>query len=204
MSGRARPTCCSCANDFLGEAKAEALFADYARQVGVRQADTIQPAARCVQFVETQLASAVGYASARVLVASVAEEENLTPDDVLLILDETSQIRAYSRALEGKSRFLEQATADLLEANNQLQSLDRLKDDFMSPVARELRTPLTSIRALAELMLQADDSMPAAQRQQFIGIIMAESERLTRLVNQVIDMAKIEVGHADWHGRGVS
>lgn len=188
----------------MGEAKAEALFADYARQVGVRQADTIQPAARCVQFVETQLASAVGYASARVLVASVAEEENLTPDDVLLILDETSQIRAYSRALEGKSRFLEQATADLLEANNQLQSLDRLKDDFMSPVARELRTPLTSIRALAELMLQADDSMPAAQRQQFIGIIMAESERLTRLVNQVIDMAKIEVGHADWHGRGVS
>ena len=183
---------------FLGAAKAEALFVGYARQVGVRQADAIRPDARFVQFVETQLAGAVGSASARVLVASVAEEETLTPDDVLRILDETSQIRAYSRALEDKSRSLEQATADLREANNQLQSLDRLKDDFMSSVTHELRTPLTSIRALAELM-QADDGMPAAQRQQFIGIIVAETERLTRLVNQVLDMAKIEAGHADWH-----
>ncbi|MDP3228778.1 MAG: sensor histidine kinase [Acidovorax sp.] len=183
---------------FLGAAKAEALFADYARQMGVRQPDAIRPDARFVQFVETQLAGAVGSASARVLVASVAEEETLTPDDVLRILDETSQIRAYSRALEDKSRSLEQATADLREANNQLQSLDRLKDDFMSSVTHELRTPLTSIRALAELM-QTDEGMPVAQRQQFIGIIVAETERLTRLVNQVLDMAKIEAGHADWH-----
>ncbi|WP_342720869.1 sensor histidine kinase [Acidovorax sp. FHTAMBA] len=183
---------------FLGAAKAEALFAQYARQMGLRQADAIRPDARFVQFVETQLAGAVGSASARVLVASVADEETLSPDDVLRILDETSQIRAYSRALEDKSRSLEQATAELREANNQLQSLDRLKDDFMSSVTHELRTPLTSIRALAELMRDNAD-MPAAQRQQFIGIIVAETERLTRLVNQVLDMAKIEAGHADWH-----
>ncbi|MFN4117610.1 ATP-binding protein [Acidovorax sp.] len=183
---------------FLGTTKAEALFAEYARREDVRQPDAIRPDARLVQFVETQLAGAVGSASARVLVASVAEEETLTPDDVLRILDETSQVRAYSRALEEKSRSLEQATAELREANYQLQSLDRLKDDFMSSVTHELRTPLTSIRALAELM-QGDAEMPAAQRQQFVGIIVAETERLTRLVNQVLDMAKIEAGHADWH-----
>ena len=68
----------------------------------------------------------------------------------------------------------------------------------MSSVTHELRTPLTSIRALAELM-QDDAEMSAAQRQQFIGIIVAETERLTRLVNQVLDMAKIESGHAEWH-----
>ena len=158
----------------------------------------LRPDARLVQFVETQLAGAVGSASARALVASVAEEETLSPDDVLRILDEASQIRAYSRALEGKSRSLEQATAELRAANEQLQSLDRLKDDFMSSVTHELRTPLTSIRALAELM-QDDAEMSAVQRQQFIGIIVAETERLTRLVNQVLDMAKIESGHAEWH-----
>ncbi|MFY3382599.1 ATP-binding protein [Paracidovorax sp. MALMAid1276] len=183
---------------FLGAAKAESLFADYAQRHGVRPGDAIRPDARLVQFVETQLAGAVGSASARVLVASVAEEETLTPDDVLRILDETSQVRAYSRALEDKSRSLEQATAELREANHQLQSLDRLKDDFMSSVTHELRTPLTSIRALAEL-LQDDPALPAEQRQKFVGIIVAETERLTRLVNQVLDMAKIESGHADWH-----
>ncbi|MDZ7867030.1 sensor histidine kinase [Acidovorax sp.] len=197
--GRARtPDLLRLCERLLGTEKARALFAGYARQVGVRQADAIRPNAQFVQFVETHLAGAVGSASARVLVASVAEEETLSPDDVLRILDETSQIRAYSRALEDKSRSLEQATAELREANNQLQSLDRLKDDFMSSVTHELRTPLTSIRALAELM-RDDTDMPTAQRQQFIGIIVAETERLTRLVNQVLDMAKIEAGHADWH-----
>ena len=68
------------------------------------------------------------------------------------ILDEASQLRAYSHALEDKSRSLERATAELRSANEQLKSLDRLKDDFMSSVTHELRTPLTSIRALAELM----------------------------------------------------
>jgi len=150
-----------------------------------------------VHFVETQLAGAVGSASARVLVASSVDEDPLTPDDVLRILDETSQLRAYSRELEEKSASLEQATAELRAANEQLKSLDSLKDDFMSSVTHELRTPLTSIRALAELM-RDDADMPPEQRQQFVGIIVSETERLTRLVNQVLDMAKIESGHAEW------
>jgi signal transduction histidine kinase len=77
-----------------------------------------------------------------------------------------------------------------------------MKDDFMSSVTHELRTPLTSIRALAELM-QDDADMPAPQRQQFLAIVVAETERLSRLVNQVLDMAKIESGHADWHNTDV-
>ena len=54
-----------------------------------------------------QLAGAIGSASARVMVASVVEEEPLALDDVLRILDEASQLRAYSRALEEKSLSLE-------------------------------------------------------------------------------------------------
>jgi signal transduction histidine kinase len=77
-----------------------------------------------------------------------------------------------------------------------------LKDDFMSSVTHELRTPLTSIRALAELM-RDEPEMPAGQRQQFLDIVVAETERLSRLVNQVLDMAKIESGHAEWHNTDV-
>ena len=123
---------------------------------------------------------------------------NTMRQDVLRMLDEASQLRAHSRELEEKSESLERATAELRQANEQLKSLDRLKDDFMSSVTHELRTPLTSIRALAELM-RDDAQMPPAQRRQFIDIIVTETERLTRLVNQVLDMAKIESGHAQWH-----
>lgn len=183
---------------FLGAERAHLLFAGYARQAGVADLMAITPDARLVQFVETQLAGAVGSASARVLVASSVEEEALTPDDVLRILDEASQLRAHSHELEEKSESLERATRELRAANEQLKSLDRLKDDFMSSVTHELRTPLTSIRALAEL-LREDPKMDLVQRCQFIGIIVSETERLSRLVNQVLDMAKIESGHAEWH-----
>jgi Na+/proline symporter/nitrogen-specific signal transduction histidine kinase len=187
---------------FLGVPRAHGLFESYAQASGVGQIDAIRADAKLVQFVETQLGGAMGSASARVLVASVAEEETLTPEDVLRILDEASQIRAHSRELEDKSRSLERATAELRQANQQLKSLDRLKDDFMSSVTHELRTPLTSIRALAELM-RDDPEMTMPQRQQFIAIIVGETERLSRLVNQVLDLAKIESGHAQWHNTDV-
>jgi signal transduction histidine kinase len=134
-----------------------------------------------VQFAETQLAGAIGSASARVMVASVAEEEALGLDDVMRIVEEASELR---------------------HLNEQLKSLDRLKDDFMSSVTHELRTPLTSIRALAEL-IRDDPAMEPAQRQQFVGLIVSETERLSRLVNQVLDMAKIESGHAEWRNAEV-
>jgi signal transduction histidine kinase len=194
------------AQRFMGAVPAERLFADYARRSGVASAEAIVADARLVQFVETQLAGAIGSASARVMVASVVEEESLGLDDVMRILDEASReaagLRAYSHALEEKSQSLERATQELREANDQLKSLDRLKDDFMSSVTHELRTPLTSIRAFAELMVD-DPEMDADQRQQFLGLVVSETERLTRLVNQVLDMAKIESGHAEWRNSAI-
>ena len=186
------------ASRFLGAERATQLFSDYARERGVPAIEQIAPDAQLVQFVETQLAGAIGSASARVVVAAVVEEEALGLDDVMRILDEASQLRAYSHELEDKSRSLERATHELRAANEQLKSLDRLKDDFMSSVTHELRTPLTSIRALSEMMAD-DPDMAQAQRAQFLHIINAETERLSRLVNQVLDMAKIESGHAQWH-----
>lgn len=194
------------ATRFLGAAAADRLLHDYARRNGLAGPQQLAADARLVQFIETQLAGAIGSASARLVVASVVEEEALELDDVMRILDEASRetaaLRAHSQALEEKSLSLERATADLSKANEQLKSLDRLKDDFMSSVTHELRTPLTSIRALAELMLD-DPAMDTAQRQQFLGLVVAETERLTRLVNQVLDLAKIESGVAEWRSTEV-
>jgi len=186
----------------LGRARADELFARYAASVGVQGIERIVADAHLVQFVETHLAGAIGSASARAMVAAVAEEEPLGVDDVMRILEEASQLRAYSQALEEKSRSLERATEELRAANEQLKSLDRLKDDFMSSVTHELRTPLTAIRTLAELM-RDEPAMDASQRQAFVGIVVAETERLTRLVDQVLDLAKIESGQGDWRGSDV-
>ncbi len=183
---------------FLGVAAADTAFAEYARGRGLRWPDdNLHADAEFVHYVETQLAGAIGAASARVMVASAVTEDALTLDEVREILDEASQVVVYSHKLEQKSHELEAATAELRAANERLQELDRLKDDFISTVTHELRTPLTSIRAFSEILL-ADPRVALVERKRFLGIITKETERLTRLINQVLDLAKIESGRAEW------
>ncbi|HPR05071.1 MAG TPA: sensor histidine kinase [Denitromonas sp.] len=187
---------------FLGAERVRVNFSAYANSQGVEQIEDLQADGDLVHFAETQLAGAIGSVSARVMIASVVQEETLGIEEVMNILDEASQVRAYSRELEEKSQALQAATEDLRAANERLQELDRVKDDFMSSVTHELRTPLTSIRAFSELLLD-DPKIDLAERKRFLGIIVEETERLTRLVNQVLDLAKIESGHAQWHDTDV-
>ena len=190
------------AERFLGSARARRAFTAFAARREVSAPEDLPADAETVHFAETLLAGAIGSASARVMVASVTAEETLGLDEVLHILDEASQIRAYSHELEQKSRELEAATAELKTANEQLKEIDRMKDDFMSSVTHELRTPLASIRAFSEILYD-DPKVALDERRRFLGIIVDETKRLSRLVNQVLDLAKIESGHAEWREEAV-
>jgi len=101
------------------------------------------------------------------------------------------------RALAGRTQDLQRAYGDLATAHQELLGVDEMKTGFLANVSHELRTPLTSIRSFSELLLSYDDD-PAVQRE-FVQIINVESERLTRLVNDVLDISKIEAGQMDWH-----
>jgi signal transduction histidine kinase len=182
---------------FVGAERADAAIADFARRRGLAPTEPIPASGAFVRFVETELAGAIGGASARIMVASTVNEDALSHDEVRTILDEASQVIAYSHRLEQKSAELVAATAELRAANVRLQELDRLKDDFVSTVTHELRTPLTSIRAFSEILHDNPD-LDSAERQRFLAIIIQESERLTRLINQVLDLAKLESGRAEW------
>jgi len=187
----------SLATRFLGREAADLAFARFARERGVQLDGGLDADPRLASQVERLLAGAIGAASARVMVSSTVKGEVLSIDGVMQILDETSQVMEYSRQLEQKSRELEAATAELRAANARLQELDRMKDDFVSTVSHELRTPLTSIRAFSEI-LQSSPGMDPAERQGFLDIMVREAGRLTRLINDVLDLAKIESGAMDW------
>ena len=174
---------------FLGPQRAEQAFAELDPQ---RKAG-----AELVRFAERLLAGAIGAASARVALASAVKGGEVSYPELMRMLDETSHVIEYSRQLEHKTAELERASAALQAANERLKELDRLKDEFLSTVTHELRTPLTSIRALTEILFD-DPDIELEQRQEFLGLVIKESERLTRLINQVLDMAKIEAGEIDW------
>ena len=175
---------------FLGRTKADEELAGYAQKHNINWDDYTTADADLVWHAEKLLTGAVGSASARIMVSSVVKEEPLGIEEVLNILDETRQVIAYSRELE-------KATAELKEANIRLQEVDRLKDDFISTVTHELRTPLTAVRSLAEI-LHTHPKIDAQQLESFTGIIIKESERLIRLVSQILDYEKIESAKLDW------
>lgn len=176
---------------FLGRERAANAYASFARGRGVDPATAVQADAETVLFYERLLAGVIGAASARVLVGAIVEEEPLGVGEVMRILDETSRLIEANRQLEDKSRALEAATAELTQANARLKELDQLKDDFVVTVNHELRTPLASIRAFSEI-LRDHPNLPDEEKLEFLHIVVTESERLTRLISQLLDLSKIE------------
>lgn len=79
---------------------------------------------------------------------------------------------------------------------------EQLKDELMSTVSHELRTPLTSLRGFTELMLKRD--YPAQKQREFLSIIYNESVRLTNLLNDFLDLQRIESGRQAYHFEDLS
>ena len=120
-------------------------------------------------------------------------------------------LRAKEQAEAAKAE-LHDSYAEFEEANRHLLELDQLKSDFLSSVSHELRTPLTSIRGFVTLIAREfSRSFTAARRRRrqlqrspsasatTWKIMLKESVRLTRLINDVLDLAKIEAGRVEWH-----
>jgi signal transduction histidine kinase len=82
---------------------------------------------------------------------------------------------------------------ELARANEELRQLDAMKDWFVSSVSHELRTPLTSIRSFGEILENYDDLSPEEGRE-FASIVRRESERLTDLINDLLDLARMADG----------
>lgn len=101
------------------------------------------------------------------------------------------RIRNFNEELKEK---VEIATKDLKQANTRLENLNRIKSDFVSTVSHELRTPLTSIQGYVSLIHDGDTGAITEEQKEFLGIVKSESERLTRLISDLLDISKIEEG----------
>ncbi|MCB9284486.1 MAG: histidine kinase [Lewinellaceae bacterium] len=184
-------------NRFLGEPRAGSLLQSYSRRYGKDLSKEKMADPDLINFAETHLAGAIGAASAKLIMRSIAKEDPISLEEMFRILEQTQEIIRYSRELEHKSAELVQTTHQLRQANERLKELDRLKADFITTVTHELRTPITSIKALSKI-LQENPGLPPEQRDEFLGILVSESERISRLINQVLDLEKTAVDRAEW------
>jgi len=80
-----------------------------------------------------------------------------------------------------------------------LRELDRMKDDLLSLVSHELRTPLASMMAYAEALGMEGMVETEEERTEYLQVIMNEGERLGRLINDVLDLTKLQAGKIQYH-----
>jgi len=88
-----------------------------------------------------------------------------------------------------------QAEQRLLQAKEAAESASRAKSEFLSSMSHELRTPMNAIVGFAQIM-QLDDAL-SDQHKESVGYIRRASDHLMELINQVLNLAKIEAGHLD-------
>lgn len=103
-------------------------------------------------------------------------------------LNQELEVKVAERTEELQNRNIE-----LAQANLELQQLDELKSDFVSLVSHELRGPLTSLNGGLEIVLQQGEELPSASRRT-LQVMAHESQRLTRFVNEILDISRLEAG----------
>lgn len=113
-----------------------------------------------------------------------------------------NEVGLLHSAFDRMSWEVEMRQADLQQLVERMQRADRIKDEFLSFLSHEVRTPLTSIRSFAEILRESPD-IEEGDRQEFLTIIESECDRLTQLCGDLLDLAKIDAGEMPWREEDV-
>lgn len=180
------------AQRILGAREAQALFEREAERQGVSGV-LPEPSPDFLQVLERELSGSVGAATAHAMVEQIVGGASVSVEDLMAVADETAQIMEHSSQLEAKSQELTRTARQLRQANEKLTQISEQKDAFLSQVSHELRTPMTSIRAFSEI-LRDTDKLSGAEQTKYSTIIHDEALRLTRLLDDLLDLSVLENG----------
>ncbi|WP_114967312.1 ATP-binding protein [Alkalilacustris brevis] len=185
------------AQRILGASEAQAFFHEAARAQGkAGYLPDVTP--DFMEKLERRLGGSVGAATAHAMIAQIVGGSFVSVEELLAVANETAQIVEYSNQLEAKSEELERTARKLREANDMLTKLSVQKDAFLSQISHELRTPMTSIRAFSEILKEGADLSPE-ELHKYAGIIQDEAIRLTRLLDDLLDLSVLENGQVQLH-----
>ena len=176
----------------LGAKEAQAFFQrELTRQGG--HGPLPDPTPAFLEQLERELGASIGAAAAHAMIGQIVGGSSVSVQDLLAVADETAQMLEYSNQLEAQSEQLSRTALQLRESNEKLTQISQQKDAFLSQVSHELRTPMTSIRAFSEI-LRDNGSLPQTDKNRYASIIHDEALRLTRLLNDLLDLSVLESG----------
>lgn len=179
------------AQRIIGGKEAQQFFqTEAARQGKVGFLPDVTP--HFVSELERELSGSVGTATAHAMIGQLTGGTAVSVEDLIAVADEAAQILEYSNRLEAKSAEQQRTATALREANEKLQALSVQKDAFLSQISHELRTPMTSIRSFSEIL--RENSSDDGPNRRYAGIIHDETLRLTRLLDDLLDLSVLANG----------
>ncbi|MDR4484101.1 MAG: ATP-binding protein [Nitrospirales bacterium] len=123
---------------------------------------------------------------------------------VAVAIDNAQAYEEVEKLAQTLEERVKERTQDLQSANERLQELDKLKSSFVSIVSHELRTPMTSIKGLVENMLDGLVGNLNDRQSFYLERMKYNIERLTRMINDLLDLSRIEAGRMDLHRSAVN
>ena len=180
------------AQRILGGPEAQKLFR---REAQIQGHDRYlpEPTPDFLQRVEREMSASVGAATAHAMISQLVGGASVSVQDLMAVADESAQMLEYSNQLEAKSSELLDTARQLRDVNAKLTQISVQKDAFLSQISHELRTPMTSIRSFSEILRDGNELKPTEQTK-YASIIHVEAIRLTRLLDDLLDLSVLENG----------
>lgn len=180
------------AQRILGGTEAQKLFRAEAMKQG-QEGHLPEPTPDFLQRLEREMSASVGAATAHAMISQLVGGTSVSVQDLMAVADESAQMLEYSNQLEAKSSELSHTALQLSDANAKMTQLSVQKDAFLSQISHELRTPMTSIRSFSEI-LRDTEGLEAVDKTKYASIIHVEAIRLTRLLDDLLDLSVLENG----------
>lgn len=118
----------------------------------------------------------------------------IVPEILCAKIDIFVELYKRTKALVRKNEDLERTEQKLLQANQQLEELNRLKSSFVSVASHEIRTPVTGIKGYVENMLSGLTGPVTDKQQHYLTRVTSNVDRLMRIIDELLDIARIEAG----------
>ena len=118
-------------------------------------------------------------------------------DGVICVVRDVTERKRAEEQIQTLNQHLEQRTAELITTNRELEKVNRLKDEFLASMSHELRTPLNSIIGFSDLLAEQGEAEFKPKQKRFLGHIQQGARHLLDLINDILDLSKIEAGHLE-------